>query len=308
MKKIIIRKKVEEGFADKAGAFGRGFADKATFGGYKYARAAADYGIKSGLKKLGVKGGEDTSYERELEQEKEKLSKDAEKEPLASAAGDIAGHAMPYVPVVGGAIQAAKDVVDKVKGYGEKAAPVAAKIQKGIEEEADDNISKISDIANQFKAMASEPKVGIKKLPDVNAPGVPDMFKVKKKIEEEGNTAGGGAIAGLGVGPQGEPGVSKKNQKKHQSRNLNMFRRGQPAALQEAKMGKFAGHDTFIVSSDKYHTAKNEKKKGKHWKNYIGEDECGMQIREYANKNHKKPIILQDESTGAMCYARYGKK
>jgi hypothetical protein len=51
-----------------------------------------------------------------------------------------------------------------------------------------------------------------------------------------------------------------------------------------------------------------EKKKGKHWKTYIGEDEHGMNIREYANKNIKKPIILQDENTGAMCYARYGKK
>ena len=49
----------------------------------------------------------------------------------------------------------------------------------------DENTDKVSDIANQFKAMASEPKVGIKKLPDVNAPGVPDMFKVKK-LEEEG--------------------------------------------------------------------------------------------------------------------------
>lgn len=39
------------------------------------------------------------------------------------------------------------------------------------------------------------------------------------KIEEEPtNSVGGGAIAGLGVGPDGEPGVSKKNQKKHKKR------------------------------------------------------------------------------------------
>ena len=300
MKKIVRRKKVEEGLADKVGAFGRGMADKATFGGYKYARAAADYGVKSGLKKLGIKGGEDTTYQRELDQEKEKLTKDSEKEPLASGLGDAAGYAVAYSPI-GSAIKAVKNVVDTGKDYLDKGAPVADKIQRGIQE--DENTDKVMDIANSFKKMS-----GDKKLPDIDAPGVPDMFKVKKKIEEEGTTAGGGAIAGLGVGPQGEPGVSKKNQKKHQSQNLNMFRRGQPAALQEAKMGKFAGHDTFIVSSSMYHSAKNEKKKGKHWKNYIGEDEHGMQIREYANKNHKKPIILQDENTGAMCYARYGKK
>ena len=33
--------------------------------------------------------------------------------------------------------------------------------------------------------------------------------------KEEENSVGGGAIAGLGVGAQGEPGVSKKAQKKH---------------------------------------------------------------------------------------------
>ena len=41
----------------------------------------------------------------------------------------------------------------------------------------------------------------------------------KKEVEEEPvNNVGGGNIAGLGVGPQGEPGVSKKNQKKHKKR------------------------------------------------------------------------------------------
>lgn len=40
-----------------------------------------------------------------------------------------------------------------------------------------------------------------------------DIEEAAKKEEE--NTVGGGAIAGLGVGAQGEPGVSKKAQKKH---------------------------------------------------------------------------------------------
>ena len=41
----------------------------------------------------------------------------------------------------------------------------------------------------------------------------------KREIEEEPtNNVGGGNIAGLGVGPDGEPGVSKKNQKKHKKR------------------------------------------------------------------------------------------
>lgn len=45
---------------------------------------------------------------------------------------------------------------------------------------------------------------------------------MKKELKEDGGMAGGspvnavgsGQIAGLGVGPQGEPGVSKKNKKK----------------------------------------------------------------------------------------------
>ena len=142
------------------------------------------------------------------------------------------------------------------------------------------------------------------------------------------NSAGGGNIAGIGVpnpakGPNfGEPGFSprvilkyKKRTKKGQDdteQDLAMLRRGQPALvgsnLQEAKMGKFAGNDTFIVNSKTYHKVRNEKKKGKHWKSYLDEDESLSHIREYASKNHKKPIILQDEATGAMCYARYGKK
>ena len=41
----------------------------------------------------------------------------------------------------------------------------------------------------------------------------------KREMEEEPvNNVGGGNIAGLGVGTDGEPGVSKKNQKKHKKR------------------------------------------------------------------------------------------
>jgi hypothetical protein len=41
----------------------------------------------------------------------------------------------------------------------------------------------------------------------------------RREIDEEpANAVGGGNIAGLGIGPDGEPGVSKKNQKKHKKR------------------------------------------------------------------------------------------
>jgi hypothetical protein len=72
--------------------------------------------------------------------------------------------------------------------------------------------------------------------------------------------------------------------------------------------GTFAGQTTFIVPSNVFQEARLSKKKGKHWRTYIGEDDHCRHIREYAAKNPHKSIILQDERTGAMCYAKYGKK
>lgn len=106
-------------------------------------------------------------------------------------------------------------------------------------------------------------------------------------------TAGSGQIASLGIGPQGEPG-----------RPAQMM-----PIIKRAKRGTFGKWDTFEVSSDRFHKIKEEKRKGSHWRKYLDGDDYYQDIREYAN-NHKtrnKPIILQDERTGAMCFARYGK-
>lgn len=73
--------------------------------------------------------------------------------------------------------------------------------------------------------------------------------------------------------------------------------------------GKFAGEETFIVPANTFFSAREARKKGKHWTKYIGEDTVGQEIREYYRTTKgKKPIILQCERTGAMCYAHYGKK
>jgi len=75
---------------------------------------------------------------------------------------------------------------------------------------------------------------------------------------------------------------------------------------EEVETGKFAGNQTFIVPTDLFHAAREAKKQKKHWTKYIGTDDVHSQaIRSYANKNNKKPIILQDKRTGAMMYARY---
>ena len=137
-----------------------------------------------------------------------------------------------------------------------------------------------------------------------------------KNIYEEGegptNNVGSGNIASVGVSNVskpagwGEPGISKSAQRKHRG---NILRRSPPQTLKEGpRTGMFAGSQTFIVPSEVFHEARHQKRKGAHWSKYIGEEDHWSYIREYARKNPKKAIVLQDENTGAMCYAKYGKQ
>ncbi len=141
-----------------------------------------------------------------------------------------------------------------------------------------------------------------------------DKVTQNKKIFEDGeptNNVGSGAIAGAGIGPMGEPGVSKKKQAREKSTPtpviINMLRRKAPNSIVE-DLETFAGSVVFEVSSKVFHQAKMEKRRGKHWRKYLDEDDCFAEIREYAHKNPKRGIVLRNESTGEMCYARYPKK
>jgi hypothetical protein len=142
------------------------------------------------------------------------------------------------------------------------------------------------------------------------------MTKTIKKIREEAPTvnAGSGEIAGIGVGPKGEPGVSPDNAYKKENKKkkrkikdivATLFRRSPPQMV--AEQSTFAGKQVFVVPSQIFNEMKMQKRKGKHWSSYIKEDDYMQPIREYANKNPKKPIIIQCENTGAMMYARYPK-
>lgn len=108
-------------------------------------------------------------------------------------------------------------------------------------------------------------------------------------VDEE-NVVGGGAIAGLGVGPQGEPGRPKEL--------MPMIKRGKP----------FLGVETYIVPSRVFNQIREAKRKGKHWRKYLDEDDAFHHIRLEAKKNKKGAIIIEDEHTGALCFARYGKE
>ena len=111
-----------------------------------------------------------------------------------------------------------------------------------------------------------------------------DAWLVNGPITEEMNV---GAIAGTGDPrlpiDQREPGVMRR----------------------QTKRGKFMNQETFIVPHSTFVGLRESKRKGKHWRTYLNEDDTYHDIREYAKKK-KGPIIVEDESTGAMMYVRYG--
>jgi hypothetical protein len=122
------------------------------------------------------------------------------------------------------------------------------------------------------------------------------------------NSVGAGGVSGL----TGTPPVSVKAQRKIQKRQktlptsaiLAYLNRKAPVIAEET----FAGATVFEVSSHVFHTAKMEKRKGAHWRKYLEEDDALSEVRDYANKNPGKPIILKNRNTGEMTHARYGNK
>ena len=164
----------------------------------------------------------------------------------------------------------------------------------------------------------------LKGMKDRKRAAVKSYFQQKNQtLKEEmsgGNSAGGGAIAGLGVTPEGkpsnfgEPGVNRaktKYKKKNKQQTPIMqdaINRRLPQPMFEVKRGMFAGNETFIVPESVFNSARMAKKEYKHWTKYLQETDYGRAISAHAKKNRKKPIILQCERTGYMCYAKYGSK
>lgn len=120
------------------------------------------------------------------------------------------------------------------------------------------------------------------------------------KITEDApaNSAGGGGVAGIGVGPQGEPPGPKSI--------VALIRR---LRLKKKNVTEetFAGNKVFKVKSEFYHRCRLGKKKYHRYDKYVGSDELGDKIRQFGRENCSLPIIVQDENTGAMIYLRYGK-
>ena len=82
---------------------------------------------------------------------------------------------------------------------------------------------------------------------------------------------------------------------------------GDPPVGSKVMLRRFAKNDVFVVDTERYLKARLGKRKYLKYETYVGNDEVGNAIREYGRKYPKKPIILQDDKTGAMIFLRYGK-
>jgi hypothetical protein len=99
------------------------------------------------------------------------------------------------------------------------------------------------------------------------------------------NNAGQGNIAGIGVGPKGEPGRSSSL----------MLRRK-----------KVAGVECFSVDPEYFYRCRLGKRKYLRYEKYVGNDEIGEAIRQYARANPDEPVMVQNDLTGGIMYLRYG--
>jgi hypothetical protein len=138
-----------------------------------------------------------------------------------------------------------------------------------------------------------------------------------KVVDEDApvNNISSGAIKGSG-GLGGEPGVPTRFQPKTKKSVPNglwennpvmgdMVRRS-PPVMETRRRESFAGAVVFEVSSKIFHNLTLSKRKGKHWRTYLEEDDCYSEIREWANKN-KGPIVVRNENTGEMRFIRHGR-
>jgi hypothetical protein len=122
----------------------------------------------------------------------------------------------------------------------------------------------------------------------------PDYYDRLKKVEEDApaNAAGGGHVAGLGIGPQGEPGVQLPRRKKHDDDVI------------AERADTFANADVFDVSSDAVFRMRGPKLPWQRFNQFVGEEPNGEAIRQHARKQWSRDIILRDSRSGAMTYLR----
>jgi hypothetical protein len=143
----------------------------------------------------------------------------------------------------------------------------------------------------------------------VKALGLKETKRFNEFKEEIANTAGSGAVAGLGD----EPPVSKAAQKKKQRgatgdiarrKSIPAPKKGDlmPPALGE-EVETFAGCRVFEVDDEEYGNATYGRKKWERWnKKFDMNKENNQMIKTYAGKNPGKPVVIKNSKTGDMSY------
>lgn len=126
-------------------------------------------------------------------------------------------------------------------------------------------------------------------------------FREEDIPEEIGNMAGSGAIAGIGVGPQGEPGVDADLASGKGKKAIWPMQR-----RKDIEEDMFAGAEVFDVSPEIFQKCRLGKVKFHRWSKYVGDDPIGQKIRAYGLENPKKSIIVRDNRSGAMMFLRHG--
>lgn len=118
---------------------------------------------------------------------------------------------------------------------------------------------------------------------------------VEKKVNEEApaNSMGTAGISGLDTAV--DVGIA--------GRDMLLA----PGLLRRPPPKMFGGKRVFTVPSSDYYKATLGRKKGQHWRSMVN-GPLGEEIRQYALENKEAPIIVEDETTGAMMYLRYGKR
>lgn len=107
--------------------------------------------------------------------------------------------------------------------------------------------------------------------------------RIESLREDAPANATGSSVAGLDNNPPGKQPKKKKY------------------------LRKFAGRELFMVDPNRYVRAQLGKKRYEQFETYVGDDECGQEIKEYGTKYPFKPIILMNEKDGTMMFIRYGK-
>ncbi len=96
-------------------------------------------------------------------------------------------------------------------------------------------------------------------------------------------------MAGIGVGPDGEPGFKRAS------------------LLRRRRRKKFAENVVFVLKSEDYLNCLTAKTRTERYAKYIKDQESLADIVEYSKKKPSAPIMIEDETTGAMTYLKLGR-